>query len=126
MGGRSGRPHAPQRTGAADGTRHDGGRNSRGLRVSRSCIVGSCVTEPLTPAAAPEPGGETGRGATECGDRRAERRPALRPWQTARMSRTVAIVEDEPAIRDNYAEALRRHGYGVQACGSRASAPTTT
>ena len=38
------------------------------------------------------------------------------------MSRTVAIVEDEPAIRDNYAEALRRHGYGVQACGSRADA----
>ena len=42
--------------------------------------------------------------------------------QTAGMSRTVAIVEDEPAIRDNYAEALRRHGYGVQACGSRAEA----
>lgn len=29
------------------------------------------------------------------------------------MSRTVAIVEDEPAIRDNYAEALRRYGYEV-------------
>jgi two-component system OmpR family response regulator len=38
------------------------------------------------------------------------------------MSRTVAIVEDEPAIRANYAEALRRHGYGVQAHASRAEA----
>src|SRR5690606_39333355 len=40
----------------------------------------------------------------------------------AAMSRTVAIVEDEPAIRDNYAEALRRHGYAVQAYASRAEA----
>lgn len=38
------------------------------------------------------------------------------------MSRTVAIIEDEPAIRDNYAEALRRHGYAVQALASRAEA----
>lgn len=38
------------------------------------------------------------------------------------MSRTVAIIEDEPAIRDNYAEALRRHGYAVQALASRTEA----
>lgn len=38
------------------------------------------------------------------------------------MSRTVAIVEDEPAIRANYTEALRRHGYGVQPLASRAEA----
>ena len=38
------------------------------------------------------------------------------------MSRTVAIVEDEPAIRANYAEALRRHGYAVQPHASRAEA----
>lgn len=38
------------------------------------------------------------------------------------MSRTVAIVEDEPAIRDNYSEALRRHGYTVQALASRSEA----
>jgi two-component system OmpR family response regulator len=38
------------------------------------------------------------------------------------MSRTVAIVEDEPAIRANYAEALRRHGYGVLPFASRAEA----
>lgn len=38
------------------------------------------------------------------------------------MSRTVAIVEDEPAIRANYAEALRRHGYGVMPLASRAEA----
>ncbi|MBS0320342.1 MAG: proteobacterial dedicated sortase system response regulator [Proteobacteria bacterium] len=38
------------------------------------------------------------------------------------MSRRIAIVEDEPAIRDNYAEALRRHGYDVNAYADRASA----
>jgi two-component system OmpR family response regulator len=38
------------------------------------------------------------------------------------MSRTVAIVEDEPAIRANYTEALRRHGYAVQPHASRAEA----
>lgn len=38
------------------------------------------------------------------------------------MSRTVAIVEDEPALRDNTAEALRRHGYQVAAFGGRAEA----
>ena len=38
------------------------------------------------------------------------------------MSRTIAIVEDEPAIRANYAEALRRYGYAVQAHADRAEA----
>lgn len=38
------------------------------------------------------------------------------------MSRTVAIVEDEPAIRDNYADALRRHGYAVMPFSGRAEA----
>ncbi|MCK9489282.1 MAG: proteobacterial dedicated sortase system response regulator [Xanthomonadales bacterium] len=38
------------------------------------------------------------------------------------MSRRIAIVEDEPAIRDNYAEAFRRYGYQVAAYADRASA----
>jgi two-component system, OmpR family, response regulator len=38
------------------------------------------------------------------------------------MSRRIAIVEDEPAIRANYAEALRRHGYEVVAYANRADA----
>ena len=38
------------------------------------------------------------------------------------MSRTIAIVEDEPAIRANYAEALRRYGYTVHAYGDRGEA----
>lgn len=38
------------------------------------------------------------------------------------MSRRIAIVEDEPAIRDNYAEAFRRYGYQVCAYADRASA----
>src|SRR3954468_5720316 len=40
------------------------------------------------------------------------------------MSRRIAIVEDEPAIRANYAEALRRLGYEVAAYATRADALT--
>ena len=35
------------------------------------------------------------------------------------MSRRIALVEDEPALRDNVADALRRHGYDVAAYGGR-------
>ncbi|HET6603436.1 MAG TPA: proteobacterial dedicated sortase system response regulator [Xanthomonadaceae bacterium] len=38
------------------------------------------------------------------------------------MSRTVAVVEDEPAIRANYVDALKRYGFRVEAYGSRADA----
>src|SRR5689334_1516691 len=38
------------------------------------------------------------------------------------MGRRIAIVEDEPAIRANYAEALRKHGFEVAAYASRAEA----
>ena len=38
------------------------------------------------------------------------------------MSRRIAIVEDEPAIRANYADALRRHGYEVAAYANRTDA----
>ena len=38
------------------------------------------------------------------------------------MSRRIAIVEDEPAIRANYADALRRHGYDVATYANRADA----
>lgn len=38
------------------------------------------------------------------------------------MAKTVAIVEDDPAIRANYADMLRRHGYEVAAYGDRAAA----
>lgn len=38
------------------------------------------------------------------------------------MSRSIAIVEDEPAIRDNYADAFRRQGYRVSTFADRASA----
>jgi len=36
--------------------------------------------------------------------------------------RRIAIVEDEPAIRANYAEALRRHGYEVATYATRLDA----
>jgi two-component system OmpR family response regulator len=38
------------------------------------------------------------------------------------MARQIAIVEDERAIRDNYVEALRRHGYQVNGYASRPEA----
>lgn len=38
------------------------------------------------------------------------------------MARQIAIVEDEPSIRANYADALTRYGYEVQTYGSRAEA----
>ena len=34
----------------------------------------------------------------------------------------IAIVEDEPAIRDNYAAAFQRHGYSVRTYGTRKEA----
>jgi len=38
------------------------------------------------------------------------------------MSRRIAIVEDEPDIRSNYADALRRQGYLVETFGDRPAA----
>jgi two-component system OmpR family response regulator len=38
------------------------------------------------------------------------------------MSRRIAIIEDEPAIRANYAEALRKHGFEVAAYAGRLEA----
>src|SRR6476619_3908915 len=40
------------------------------------------------------------------------------------MKKLIAIVEDEPAIRDNYAAAFSREGYAVRTYGDRASAMT--
>jgi two-component system OmpR family response regulator len=39
-----------------------------------------------------------------------------------RMKKVIAIVEDEPAIRDNYAAAFQRQGYSVRTYGSRKEA----
>jgi two-component system, OmpR family, response regulator len=38
------------------------------------------------------------------------------------MSRRIAIVEDDPAIRANYSEALRKHGFEVSTYAGRAEA----
>jgi hypothetical protein len=38
------------------------------------------------------------------------------------MARRIALVEDDPTIRQNYADALTRAGYEVAAFGDRASA----
>ena len=38
------------------------------------------------------------------------------------MARRIAIVEDEPSIRQNYVDVLRKHGYEVAAYGTRPEA----
>jgi two-component system OmpR family response regulator len=38
------------------------------------------------------------------------------------MSRRIAIVEDEPSLRANYADVLRRHGYDVATFANRTDA----
>src|SRR6188768_2312997 len=38
------------------------------------------------------------------------------------MKKVIAIVEDEPAIRDNYTAAFQRNGYSVRAYGTRKEA----
>jgi len=38
------------------------------------------------------------------------------------MSKRIAIVEDDPAIRSNYAEALRKHGYDAETYANRREA----
>jgi len=38
------------------------------------------------------------------------------------MARTIAIVEDEPTIRENYADLFRRQGYRVETYAQRADA----
>ena len=38
------------------------------------------------------------------------------------MTKRILIVEDEPSIRENYVQALRNHGYEVQAVADRKSA----
>ena len=38
------------------------------------------------------------------------------------MSRRIAIVEDEPAIRANYADALKKQGYDVVTYANRTDA----
>ncbi len=59
-------------------------------------------------------GGNAGAREWQCADTM---------WQiVAIMPRHIAIVEDEPAIRDNYIDALKRHGYEVSAHGNRADA----
>ena len=51
-------------------------------------------------------------------------RPGARPGPAGMgydraVKKHIAIVEDEPALRDNYAAALARHGYQVKTYGNR-------
>src|SRR5689334_2652333 len=57
-------------------------------------------------------------------ERRFPRRSATLAVRYSRraVSRRIAIVEDEPALRANVAEALARQGYEVAAFATRAAA----
>ena len=76
---------------------------------------------------------QTGRGAAartlrgkpgmNCGNPRAARLAAgALGYSRSAMPRRIAIVEDDPAIRANYADALRKHGFEVSTYGARAEA----
>jgi len=43
-------------------------------------------------------------------------------YSQSAMARRIAIVEDDPAIRANYADAFRKHGFEVSAYGARGEA----
>lgn len=58
----------------------------------------------------------------DCGRRRWPGFPSRRSGILRAMARTVAIVEDDPAIRANYADMLKKHGYQVSAYPDRSSA----
>ena len=62
-----------------------------------------------------------GKAAKKDGEKMAPRRVAAFGYSRC-MPRRVAIVEDDAAIRANYAEALRRHGYEVADYGARREA----
>ena len=64
-------------------------------------------------------GAHTGAAPINSGKARAAGRFAGRNARIVRilaaMARTVAIVEDDAAIRANYADILKKHGYQVSA-----------
>ena len=64
------------------------------------------------------------KGADDTSAARARPRPraSVHTPIIASMKRLIAIVEDEPAIRDNYAAAFTREGYVVRTYGNRAQA----
>jgi two-component system OmpR family response regulator len=43
-------------------------------------------------------------------------------WYDSGMKKNIAIVEDEPALRDNYAASLSRQGYAVKTYSNRKNA----
>ena len=67
-------------------------------------------------------GAGAGKAPKNCGKTRASGLARPPSAIVAAMSRRIAIVEDEPAIRANYAEALRKHGFEVAAYAARGEA----
>jgi two-component system, OmpR family, response regulator len=49
-------------------------------------------------------------------------RPHSAGWYHAGMKKNIAIVEDEPALRENYSAALARQGYAVKSYANRHTA----
>ena len=87
----------------------------------------STPTPLLRARIAAPPRAKRGKPANKDGKPMADGRERVRATGAAVYSdgmKRIAIVEDEPAIRANYAEALRRHGYEVAAYANRADAIT--
>ena len=107
-------------------------RAPRGRRFAK----GDEIVIRLESARAAAPGVESGAAAKNCGKKMARSVPfpgaacrlrysrsiVLRVRDCTKMTRRIAIVEDEPAIRANYADALRKHGYEVSAYATRVDA----
>src|SRR3954453_9886619 len=95
-------------------------RNRSRLSWARSCSCERCPSFQQRKLRRPER--KAGAARMNCGEPVAGgfTRPGLR--YIGRMTRIVAIVEDDPAIRANYADLLKKHGYQVSAFPDRGSA----
>src|SRR3954466_10844652 len=76
----------------------------------------------ISAAQAASAGAQSGRRADELWRTGGRRFPRAGLRYIGRMTRIVAIVEDDPAIRANYADLLKKHGYQVSAFPDRGSA----
>src|SRR5256885_3490845 len=94
-------------------------------RSFRNCLTVTCMP-PLQRRLRRPRGRHRGEARINGGEPRAARicPPFARgvPRIVRAMARTVAIVEDDAAIRANYADMLKKHGYQVSTCADRKSA----
>src|SRR5688572_2098258 len=121
----SGRRRATRTTAPRRRPRCRSARRPRRRRRSRRRFCGCCAwrslvvgTPCIAPAEAAPAAAKTWRAAGELWRTRGAGTSGI----LALMAKTVAIVEDDAAIRANYADMLKKHGYQVSAFGDRKSA----